>query len=233
MFNEKELLKKLTIADLERANAYAKDLGHGLQIVRSFPQGVTIFGSARLPQDDKYCQLAYKLGGLLAKNGHAVITGGGPGIMEAASHGAYEIGGRTIGLNITLKHEQFPNPYLTDCLTFEYFFARKVMLAMAAKVFVFFPGGFGTLDELSEILCLMQESKMPKMPVFLIGKSFWRNFEKFVDKMTGMKLVSTNDIKIFKITDDVTEVVKAANKIGHPKISENFYDGFREASKLS
>lgn len=230
---EEEILKKLSIADIERANAYAKDLTMGLQIVRSFPQGVTIFGSARLPQDDKYCIMAYRLGGLLAKNGHAVITGGGPGIMEAASHGAYEIGGRTIGLNITLQHEQFPNPYLTDCLTFEYFFARKVSLAMAAKVFVFFPGGFGTMDELSEILCLMQEKKMPKMPVFLIGKAYWRNFDKVFNKMLELDLIAKNDAGIFKITDDITDVVKAANKIGHPKISENFYDGFREASAMN
>ena len=230
--NEQDLLKKLSIADLERANAYAKDLGSGLQIVRSFPQGVTIFGSARLPQDNKYCMMAYKLGGLLAKNGHAVITGGGPGIMEAASRGSYEIGGRTIGLNITLKHEQFPNPYLTDCLTFEYFFARKVSLAMAAKVFVFFPGGFGTMDELSEILCLMQEGKMPKMPVFLVGKSYWKAFGNVIKKMLEIQVIGKNDPAIFKITDDLEEVVKAANKIGHPKISENFYDGFREASKL-
>lgn len=232
MFNEKELLKKLSIADLERANAYAKDLGQGLQIVRSFPSGVTVFGSARLPQDNKYCKMAFKLGHLLAENGHAVITGGGPGIMEAASHGAYEIGGRVIGLNITLTHEQFPNPYLTDCLTFEYFFARKVALAMAAKVFVFFPGGFGTMDELSEILCLTQEQKMPKMPIFLVGKDYWKGFDRIIKKMIDLKLVAAKDAKIFKVTNDVTEIVKAANKIGHPKISENYYDGFREASKL-
>ena len=175
-----ELLKKLSIEDLERANAYAKDLTMGLQIIRSFPQGVTVFGSARLPQDNKYCKLAYKLGGLLAENGHAVITGGGPGIMEAANHGAYEIGGRSIGHNITLKHEQHPNPYLTDSITFEYFFARKVSLAMAAKVFAFFPGGFGTMDEIGEILCLMQENKMPKMQMFLIGTDYWKNFEKVI-----------------------------------------------------
>lgn len=231
--SEEEILKKLSIADLERANAYAKDLTMGLQIVRSFPQGVTIFGSARLPQDNKYCKMAYELGGLLAKNGHAVVTGGGPGIMEAASHGAYEIGGRTVGLNITLKHEQFPNPYLTDCITFEYFFARKVSLAMASKVFVFFPGGFGTMDEISEILCLMQESKMPRMPVFLIGKTYWKNFDRIIKQMITMGLINEKDTGIFKITDDVKEVVKAANKIGHPKISENFYDGFREASALN
>lgn len=229
---EEELLKKLSIADIERANSYAKDLGQGLQIVRSFPQGVTVFGSARLPQENKYCVMAYKLGGLLAKNGHAVVTGGGPGIMEAASRGAYEIGGRSIGLNITLKHEQFPNPYLTDCVTFEYFFARKVSLVMASKVFVFFPGGFGTMDEISEVLCLTQEDKMPKMPIFLVGKSYWRSFDRIIKKMLELKLIGLQDTRLFKITDDLNEVVKAANKIGHPKISENFYDGFEEASAL-
>lgn len=227
---EQDLLKKLTIADLERANAYARDLGNGLQIVRSFPQGVTVFGSARLPQDDKHCKRAFRLGHLLAEHGHAVITGGGPGIMEAANHGAYEIGGRSIGLNITLKHEQHPNPYLTDCITFEYFFARKVSLAMSAKVFAFFPGGFGTMDELSEILCLMQESKMPKMPVFLVGKDYWKGFDKIIGKMMSMRLINMRDTRIFTITDKVEDIVKAADKIGHPKVSENFYDGFREAN---
>ena len=229
---EEELIQKMTIEDLERINAYSKDLATGLKMVRSFPQGVTIFGSARLSQDNNYCKMAYQLGAELAKNGHAVVTGGGPGIMEAASKGAYEIGGHTIGFNIKLSHEQFPNPYLTEFYTFEYFFARKVSLAMAAKVFVFFPGGFGTMDEVSEILCLMQEAKMPKMPVFLIGKTFWRNFDRIIKNMVEMKLINKNDVKIFTITDDLNEVVKAANKIGHPKISENFYDGFREASSM-
>ena len=229
---EEEMIKKLSIADLERANAYAKDLSQGLQIVRTFPQGVAIFGSARLPQTDKYCQMAYELGGLLAQNGHAVITGGGPGIMEAANHGAYEIGGRSIGLNIKLFHEQHPNPYLTDCVTFEYFFARKVSLAMSAKVFVYFPGGFGTMDEIAEVLCLMQESKMPKMPVFLVGKNYWKNFERIINEMVKLKLINEEDTKIFKMTDDLNDVVRAANKIGHPKLSENFYDGFKEASSI-
>lgn len=228
--NEAEVLKKLSIADLERAQAYAKDLTSGLQIVRTFPQGVTIFGSARLPQDNKYCIMARKLGNLLAENGHAVITGGGPSIMEAASLGAYEIGGRSIGFNITLQHEQVPNPYLTDCLTFEYFFARKVMLSLASKVFVFFPGGFGTFDELSDILELMVEEKMPVMPVFLIGKTYWRNYVKMLEKAVELKFADRKDLKIITVTDDVREVVKAANKIGHPKVSENYYDGFRELS---
>ncbi|MDO4526510.1 MAG: TIGR00730 family Rossman fold protein [Candidatus Saccharibacteria bacterium] len=229
---EKEIIKKLSIEDLERANAYMKDLMSGLKMIRTFPQGVTVFGSARLPQDNKYCLMAAELGELLAKNGHAVVSGGGPGIMEAASRGAYEIGGRTVGFNIKLSHEQFPNPYLSECFTFEYFFARKVSLALAAKVFVFFPGGFGTMDELSEILCLMQENKMPRMPVFLIGTDYWSAFDGVIRKMVENGLISAEDDQIFKITDNVSEVVDAANKIGHPKVSENFYDGFKEARAL-
>lgn len=228
---ESNLLKKLSIADLERAQAYARDLGHGLEILRTFPQGVTVFGSARLPQTDKYCKKAYELGALLAQNGHAVVTGGGPGIMEAANHGAFDYGGRSIGLNITLKHEQFPNPYLTDCITFEYFFARKVMLAMASKVFVVFPGGLGSLDEFSEIIELIKEDKMPKMPVFLFGKSFWKPLDKMYQKMVENKLVDKPDVSLCKVTDEINDIVRAANKIGHPKISENYYDGFGQISK--
>ena len=230
---EKAIIDKLSIADLERASAYSKDLLMGLRIIRSFPQGVTVFGSARLPQNNKYCKLAFDLGHRLAENGHAVVSGGGPGIMEAASHGAYEIGGRTIGLNITLQHEQHPNPYLTNCVTFEYFFARKVSLAMASKVFAFFPGGYGTMDELWEVLCLMQEKKMPVMPVFLVGSKYWKSFDSVIQAMLDLKMVADKDTHIFKITDNIEDVVEAANKIGHPKISENFYDGFREASSLS
>ena len=227
-----KLLQSLEKEDVGRAYAYARDLGQGLKTIRTYPQGVTIFGSARLPEDNKYYKQARKLGQLLAQNAHAVVTGGGPGIMEAANRGAYEYGGRSIGLNITLAHEQNPNPYLTDTLNFEYFFARKVMLAMSSKVYVFFPGGFGTMDEFSEILILMQEGKMPKMPMFLIGKSFWKPLDKFyTSKMRPLKLIGKSDQKIYKITDDITEVVRAANKIGHPKIKSNYYDGFSSSIK--
>lgn len=230
---EGKVLSELEKDDVKRAKAYANDLLRGLMKVRTYPQGVTIFGSARFPQDNKYCKKAHELGQLLAQNGHTVVTGGGPGIMEAVSRGAYEYGGRSIGLNITLSHEQFPNPYLTDVLQFQYFFARKVMLAMSSKVYVMFPGGFGTLDELSEIIELMVESKMPRMPVFLIGKSFWRPLVKFIEvKMCGSGAASKKDLKLLYMTDDVKEVVKAANKIGHPKIKTNFYDGFRAQSGI-
>lgn len=222
-------LQKLGVIDrdIERSLAYAKDLEYGLRMIRTYPQGVTVFGSARIPENDKYYKKARELGGLLAQNGHAVITGGGPGVMEAANRGAYEYGGRSIGLNITLDHEQFPNPYLTDTMEFHYFFARKVMLSMSGKVYVFFPGGYGTLDELSEIIILMQENKMPKMPVFFFGKSFWKPLERFYrTKMLSNKLISAKDLRLFKITDDISEIVAAANKVGHPKISENYYDDY-------
>ena len=229
-----KLLTELESADYDRAQAYAKDLLNGLKIVRTFPQGVTIYGSARIKENNKYYKAARELGRLLAQNGHTTITGGGPGIMEAANRGAYEYGGRSIGLNITLSHEQHPNPYLTDVLQFEYFFARKVMLAMSAKVYVFFPGGFGTMDEFSEILILMQEKKMPTMPMFLFGKSFWKPLDKFyATKMTALKTINPGDRKIYKLTDSVEEIVKAANKIGHPMVKTNYYDGFAAAQHKS
>jgi uncharacterized protein (TIGR00730 family) len=147
--------------------------------------------------------------------------------MEAANRGAYEYGGRSVGLNTTLDHEQFPNPYLTDTMEFHYFFSRKVMLVMASKVFAFFPGGFGTLDELSEVMILEQEDKMPKQPIFLIGKSYWKPlYRVWEKKLLAEGMIKAKDLKLVVITDDVNEVVKAANKQGHVKIDENIYDDY-------
>ena len=148
--------------------------------------------------------------------------------MEAANKGCYEAGGRSIGLNIELAHEQHINPYVTDSMEFRYFFARKVMLTFASKTYVFFPGGFGTMDEFSEILILMQEGKMPRMPMFLIGKSFWKTLDKWYgEKMERqMKTIAKGDRKIYTITDDIDKVVEAANRIGHPSIYDNIYNNF-------
>lgn len=218
----------LTSTDVERSVAYAKDLLQGLIKLRSFPQGVSIFGSARLSEKSPYYKSARKLGSLLAQNGHPVVTGGGHGIMAAASQGAHEYGGRVLGLNIELPHEQTLNPYTTENLEFRYFFARKVMLTMAAKVYVFYPGGFGTLDEFFDILTLMQTGKMPKQPMFLIGKTYWRPLEKFfTTRLDANKLISKGDREIYKITDNVMDVVEAAEKIGHHKINENIYDNMK------
>jgi len=224
---------KLNPEDVERSLRYARDLERGLAKIRTYSQGVSIFGSARLPMDGKWCKLAEQLGYKLAQNGHPVITGGGPSIMEAANKGAYEAGGRSIGLNIQLAHEQHINPYVTDEMEFHYFFARKVMLTLSSKVYVFFPGGFGTLDEFSEILILMQEGKMPKMPMFLIGKSFWKPLDRFfATKMIQLKTINDKDRKIYRITDDIDEVVKAANKIGHVSIYDNLYNDKKSDFKL-
>jgi hypothetical protein len=214
-------VNRLDDEDVRRSLAYAKDLERGLATIRTYPQGVTIFGSARLPDDDEWCILARKLGQKLAEHGHPVTTGGGPGIMEAANRGAYEAGGRSIGLNITLPHEQHANPYLTDSMEFHYFFARKVMLAFSAKAFVFFPGGFGTMDEFTEIILLMQEDKMPKMPTFLIGESFWKPLDKFFKtRLASNRLIKPEDRSLYTITDNISLVVKAADKIGHGEIRE-------------
>lgn len=223
----KNMVASLAPEDLERAAGYARDLAQGLNLLRTIPQGVTVFGSARVREGNKFYDKARELGAEMAKNGHAITTGGGPGIMEAANRGAYEYGGRSVGLNITLEHEQFANQYLTDVLEFKYFFARKVMLCMASKVFVYFPGGFGTFDELSEILCLMQENKMPRMPLFLFGKSYWRGLDKFIrGRVVKEKYINLADTHIYKVTDDIQEIVRAANKVGHPRVNENLYDNF-------
>ncbi|MCL2095191.1 TIGR00730 family Rossman fold protein [Candidatus Saccharibacteria bacterium] len=224
--------KQLTEHDVERSIAYARDLLQGLAKLRTFPQGVSVYGSARSPETSKYYQSARKLGALLAQNGHAVVTGGGHGIMEAASRGAHEYGGRVLGLNIELPHEQTLNAYVTDMLEFRYFFARKVMLTMAAKVYVFYPGGFGTLDEFAEIMTLMQTQKMPRMPMILIGKKFWRPLDRFFyTRLEGNKLISKGDRAIYTITDDINEVVRVAEKIGHHKIDENIYDTLKAVKK--
>ena len=216
---------KITGPDIDRSLAYAKDLLQGLSTIRTFSQGVTIFGSARTPESDRYYMKARELGRLLAENGHPVITGGGPGIMEAANRGAYEYGGRSVGLNIILPFEQHANPYLTDEMEFKYFFARKVMLVMASKAYAFFPGGLGTLDELSEVLLLIQTGKMPKMPFFFIGKSYWRPLIKFFSTtMLKNKMIKAKDLETFHLTDDITEVVVAANRIGHININNNIYN---------
>ena len=227
MFTENLVNYGLVEEDVKRSLKYANDLGRGLKILRTFSQGVTVFGSARVSEDSKYYTKARELGRRLAENGHAVITGGGPGIMEAANRGAFEYGGRSVGLNITLDHEQFPNPYLTDTMEFHYFFSRKVMLVMASKVFVFMPGGFGTLDELSEVMILEQEDKMPKQPIFLFGKSYWKPLYKVWEKkLLAEGMIKAKDLKLVTITDNIEDIVRAANKQGHVKIDENIYDDY-------
>jgi len=170
----------------------------GFEQLADVGPAVSVFGSARTaPEHENYRQALY-LGNLLAKNDITVITGGGPGIMEAANRGAKEAGGRSIGLNITLPLEQKPNDYATELVSFKYFFVRKVMLIKYARAFVVFPGGFGTMDEMFEAITLIQTHKMKPFPIILYGSRFWRSLKLPTCKMT--ETVSITKIKPISIS---------------------------------
>ncbi len=180
----------------------------GFEQLADIGPAVSVFGSARTsPEHHDYRQALY-LGNLLAKSDITVITGGGPGIMEAANRGAKEAGGRSVGLNITLPMEQKPNDYATRLVSFKYFFVRKVMLIKYARAFVVFPGGFGTLDETFEALTLIQTNKIKPFPIILYGSHFWRNLTDWIhDELVSINLVTEKDLDLFKVCDDIEEVV--------------------------
>jgi len=170
---------------------------------------VTVFGSARTAPTDKYYQAAVDCGAKLVQKGFAVITGGGPGIMEAANKGAQDAGGTSIGLNITLPMEQAPNPYQNVELDFRYFFVRKVMFVKYARGFIIFPGGFGTMDEFFEALTLIQTLKVVPFPVVLIGKKFWSGLLDWFHQTLDQEChtISPADFNLFHVTDSVEEAV--------------------------
>ncbi len=180
----------------------------GFEQLADIGPAVSVFGSARTNSEDIDYRQALYLGNLLAKADITVITGGGPGIMEAANRGAKEAGGRSIGLNITLPMEQKPNEYATKLVSFKYFFVRKVMLIKYARAFVVFPGGFGTMDEMFEALTLIQTNKIKPFPIILYGSHFWRNLTDWLrDELVSAGLVAEKDLELFKVCDDVEEVV--------------------------
>jgi uncharacterized protein (TIGR00730 family) len=170
---------------------------------------ISIFGSARLPAGDPYYEKAVRCGAGLVKRDFAVITGGGPGIMEAANKGALEAGGTSIGLNISLPMEQAPNPYQNVELDFRYFFIRKVMFVKYAQGFINFPGGFGTMDEFFESLTLIQTLKVVPFPVVLIGRDFWSGLLDWMRDVMEQKFhnISPEDLDLFHLTDDVEEAI--------------------------
>lgn len=181
----------------------------GFDELASLTRGVSIFGSARTPRDDPYYRAAEETAALLAREGFAVITGGGPGMMEAANKGAFEAGGLSVGCNIELPFEQFANRYLTRSLTFHYFFVRKMMFVKYSLGFIIFPGGFGTLDELFEALTLIQTRKIRNFPVVLFGSEYWKGLLDWIREfaLTGGK-VSEQDLKLLHVTDSPSEVVE-------------------------
>jgi uncharacterized protein (TIGR00730 family) len=187
----------------------------GYDFLDSLRSEVTIFGSARAQTSDEYYQAAKDLGFMLGKEGYTMVTGGGPGIMEAANWGAYEAGGESIGLDIELPTEQRRNQFVTRAIGFHHFFTRKVMLSASAQAYVFFPGGFGTLDEMSEMVTLIQTGKIPRnVPVILYGKKFWTPFLAWVksEMFETDRYVSDNDLEILRLVDTPEEAMKIIRK---------------------
>jgi uncharacterized protein (TIGR00730 family) len=195
--------------ELESAVRYFLEFLMGFESLDITGPAVTVFGSARFPESSRYYQLAREVGRRLAEAGYAVITGGGPGIMEAANRGAKEAGGLSIGCNITLWREQKPNDYLDDFVQFDHFFVRKVMLVKYSSAFVVLPGGFGTLDEVFETLTLIQTHTIEQFPVILMGSEFWSCMTAFFDdSLLVERTIDPEDVHLFCITDSPEEAVE-------------------------
>jgi hypothetical protein len=191
------------------ARRIANEFLRGFRFFRDVGRCVSVFGSARFPEGHPYYELARETGKQLALAGYAVMTGGGPGIMEAANRGAKEGGGTSLGCNIELPREQEPNPFLDEWLDFDYFFVRKVMLVKHSSGFVLCPGGFGTMDEAFETLTLMQTGKIENFPVVLMGDDYWRHLSTFVrDSMVAAGTISERELDLVYRTDDPAEAVE-------------------------
>ena len=185
----------------------------GFEVMSELGEAVSIFGSARTAPGTQYYKLAEETAYNLARAGYAVITGSGPGIMEAANKGAKRAGGKSVGLNIQIPMEQKPNKYVDILLDFRYFFIRKVMFVKYAKAFVIMPGGFGTLDEFFEAINLIQTARIDKFPVILVNKQYWKGMLDWLRDMVLEKAnISKDDLDIFTVVDDPIDVVKAIKK---------------------
>ncbi len=196
-------------ADQWRIFRIMAEFVEGFDRLHKVGPAVTIFGSARLKPDHKMYQMCEETSHLISKAGYAVITGGGPGIMEAGNRGAFMAKGESIGLNIELPFEQKPNPFIRTLIHFHYFFCRKVMFLKYTKAVVIFPGGYGTLDELFESLTLVQTGRIDKIPVILVGSYYWKGLEDWIKKqLIAEKCIDKNDIYLYHIVDRPQDVVK-------------------------
>ena len=182
----------------------------GFNLLQKYGLAATFFGSARMQPNEPYYKQAEELAAKLGKKDFTIITGGGGGVMEAANVGAFKVGAHSVGLNIQLPFEQRPNPYTTNAKEFTFFFSRKVMLSFASEVYIYFPGGFGTMDELFEILTLIQTKKIDCVPVVLYGKEFWEPLLDFVNKKMSkeFKTISPEDQELYTLVDSVDEAYK-------------------------
>jgi uncharacterized protein (TIGR00730 family) len=206
-----------THTDAWRVLRIQSEFVEGFDALAKLGPAVSVFGSARLDQDHPVCQAARRLGGLLADHGIAVITGGGPGVMEAANRGAFEAGGVSVGCNIELPLEQKLNPYVNLGIEFRYFFVRKTMFVKYASAFVIFPGGFGTMDELLEAVTLVQTGKVGHFPVVLYGSAYWRGLLEWLGATAiAEATISPSDLELLTVcdaVDDVLDVIVAAAEV--------------------
>ena len=221
---------KSEIEFLEGPQSRWQDFKFTLKVVREFVKGfrtlhfvgpcVCIYGSARFTEDHKYYKQATELAGKIAKLGFSIMTGGGPGIMEAANRGAREVGGRSVGCNITLPFEQSGNPYLDKWVEIKYFFVRKTLLIKYSYAFIVMPGGFGTLDELFESLTLVQTQKLQEFPIIIFGKEYHSKLMAYIKNLVEEGTISAEDVNYIHYTDDMDEVVEiCASRIKKSVIS--------------
>lgn len=202
---------------LQGPKSRSYELGFALRVFRQFIRGfralhfmgpsITVFGSARFPAGHLYYEKAREFGNRIAKLGLVTITGGGPGIMEAANRGAFEAGGQSVGCNIRLPFEQQENPYLHQSITFEHFFVRKVLLVKYSYAFIIMPGGFGTMDELFETLTLVQTKTITQFPIVLFGTSYYKPLMDAIEDMEKQGTISAQDLELVKFTDNVDEAM--------------------------
>lgn len=207
--HERDFLMRTRSPEHEEARLelISQEFSKGFSALYDLGPAVTVFGSARLKEDHPYYQQCMQVGRELAKAGFAVMTGGGPGMMEAANRGAHEANGISVGCNINLPHEQKPNPYIDRSINFHYFFVRKVMLLKYSCAFIIMPGGFGTLDEMFESATLIQTSKMGPFPIICFGKEYWRDLTKLMKHMVSAGTVNDNELDFIQFTDSPKEAV--------------------------
>jgi uncharacterized protein (TIGR00730 family) len=207
------LVDALTIQESWRIFRIMAEFVDAIETLSGINHAISIFGSARVKPGDPYYEKTVVLARRLAQEGFSVITGGGPGIMEAANRGAAEGGGKSVGMNIRLPFEQTPNPYANIRIDYKYFFIRKVMFVKYAMAYVILPGGFGTLDELFEALTLIQTKRIRSFPVILIGSEYWKGLLDWMKKtMMRELMIEKDDLNYFQVIDDPEEVVRHIKK---------------------
>lgn len=194
----------------DRVNLISKEFIDGFNFLENYPKSVTFFGGTHFKETSKYYAKARSLAShIVSKLHYSVLTGGGPGVMEAANRGAFEAGGESIGLTIELPYHQIQNPFLTKNLDFYYFFSRKVCLSFSAEAYLFFPGGYGTLDEFFEIITLVQTGKIEKIPMILVGSDFWNPVDKLIrNELLPRGTIDENDLNLYVITDDEDQIIE-------------------------